>query len=161
MGCAWRPRGFQALRDRIKLLKQRAPSAPRKACATLLLIALTLSGGYGAWAAQPSRGRTITDPDWSSKPNGADLVRLYPQRAQDRGLEGMAVMDCRVGQGGGLSACKIVHEAPRGASFGAATLKMAPLFRMKPKSVNGRPVAGGMVSIPVKFNLAGKDAGRR
>ena len=32
VGCAWRARGFQALKDRIRLLKQRAPSAPRRVC---------------------------------------------------------------------------------------------------------------------------------
>jgi TonB family protein len=161
MGCAWRPRGFQALRDRIRLLKQRAPSPPRRACAVLLLAVLTLGGGYGAWATQPSHLRTITDPDWSSKPNGDDLARLYPPKAEDRGQEGIALIRCRVGQTGALSACAIVRETPRSAGFGAAALRMAPLFRMKPMSMNGRPVAGGSVDIPIKFMIAAKGAGHK
>jgi TonB family protein len=158
--CAWRARAFPALRDRIRLLKQRAPSAPRRACGVLLLAVLTLGGGYAAWAAQPARGRTVVDPDWSSKPNGSDMARFYPGKAADLGKEGMVVMRCRVGKAGALSACAIAREAPRGFGFGKATLQMAPLFQMKPKSVGGRPVAGAMVSIPVMFKLAG-DAGKR
>jgi TonB family protein len=158
-GCAWRARGFPALRDRIRLLKQRAPSARRRVCGALLLAALTLGGGYAAWAAQPSQGRTIVDPDWSRRPNGSDVARFYPRKASDLGKEGTAVMRCRVERTGMLSACAILSERPRGLGFGKATLQMAPLFRMKAKSVNGRPVTGGIVNIPVKFVLAGQGAG--
>lgn len=150
--CAWRARGFPALRDRIRLLKQRAPSRPRRACGVLLLAALTLGGGYAAWAAQPSR--TVADPDWSSKPSASDLARLYPRKASGLGKVGMVVMRCRVEKTGALSACAIMRETPRDIGFGKATLQMAPLFRMKPKSVSGRPVAGAIVVIPVKFQLA-------
>jgi hypothetical protein len=37
---------------------------------------------------------------------------------------------------------------------------MAPLFQMKPKSVNGRPVDGGVVRIPVRFKLPPAQAGQ-
>ena len=154
-GCAWRARGFPALRDRIRLLKQRPASLPRRVCGALFLSALTFGGGYAAWAAQPSQTRTVVDPDWSNKPSGADLVRFYPPKAYTHGQEGMAVMRCRVERSGALTACGIVREGPPGAGFGKATLQMAPLFKMKPRSVNGRPVAGAFVTIPVKYVLAG------
>ena len=154
-GCAWRARGFPALRDRIRLLKQRPASLPRRVCGALFLSALTFGGGYAAWAAQPSQTRTVVDPDWSNKPSGADLVRFYPPKAYTHGQEGMAVMRCRVERSGALTACGIVREGPPGAGFGKATLQMAPLFKMKPRSVNGRAVAGAFVTIPVKYVLAG------
>jgi TonB family protein len=160
IGCAWRARGFPALRDRIRLLKQRAPSAPRRACGVLLVAALTFGGGYTAWAAQPSQGRLVTHPDWSRRPNGSDLVRFYPPKALALRMDGKAIMRCRVGRTGALSACAIVRESPQGAGFGNATLQMAPLFQMKPMSVDGRPVAGGIVRIPVKF-MVPSSAGRR
>jgi TonB family protein len=159
-GCAWRARGFPALRDRIRLLKQRAPSRMRRACAALLLAALTLGGGYGAWATQPSPSRTVTNPDWSSRPSGSDLVRFYPRQALAQQLGGMAVMQCRVERTGTLSACAIVREGPQGRGFGDAVLQMAPLFQMKPMSKNGRPVAGGVVRIPVRFRIPPAQAGR-
>ena len=136
------------------------PGPFRRACGALLLTALTLSGGYAAWAAQPSPSRTVVDPDWASRPNGSDLVRLYPAEARSRRLGGTAVMQCQVGQSGALSACAIVREGPPGLGFGNAVLQMAPLFRMKPMSVGGKPVAGGIVRIPVKFRLPHNDPGQ-
>ena len=153
VGCAWRARGFPALRDRIRLLKQRAPGRPRRACGVVFIAALTLGGGCAAWATQLSPNRTIVKPEWSSLPNGADFARFYPAKALARRLEGMAVMRCHVELTGALSACNIVREAPRNAGFGKATLQMAALFRMKPMTVNGKPAAGGVIHIPVEFKV--------
>jgi TonB family protein len=152
VGCAWRARGFPALRERIRLLKRRAPSRSRRACGVLLLVVLTLGGGYGAWATQPSQSRTVVNPDWLSRPNGADLARLYPHQALAQKLQGTAVMQCRVTRTGALSACVIFRETPQDVGFGKAALQMAPLFKMKPKRVDGKPVAGGVVRIPIRFN---------
>jgi hypothetical protein len=153
LGCAWRARGLPALRNRIRLLKQRAPSAPRRVCGLLVAAGLTLGGGYSAWAIQPSQPAVVTRPAWSSTPNGADFAHLYPAKARAEHVAGMAVMRCRVGLTGALSGCAIVREAPRGMGFGDATLRMAPLFRLKPGSVNGTPVAGAIIHIPVQFRL--------
>ena len=153
LGCAWRPRGAPALKARIRLLKQRAPSGPRRALAAVLLAGLTLGAGYTAWAAQPAPRGFVTQPDWVRKPTSADLVRFYPRAALAQRVEGMAVMQCRVGRSGELSACRIIRETPQGAGFGTATLGMAPTFQMKPMSRNGRPVAGGVVRIPVRFAI--------
>jgi TonB family protein len=151
LGCAWRARGFPALRDRIQMLKQGSPSAPRRASGALLLVVLASGGGYAAWAAAPAQKPSIAAPVWSSKPTGADLARLYPAQARAQGLGGMAVIQCDVTTAGALSGCAVVSETPRGAGFAGATLQMAPLFRMKPKSIDGKPVAGGIVRIPVKY----------
>jgi hypothetical protein len=72
----------------------------------------------------------------------------------------MAVMRCRVALAGALSACAIVRESPRGMGFGDATLRMAPLFRMKPGTVNGTPVAGAIIHIPVRFALPPRQRGQ-
>jgi beta-lactamase regulating signal transducer with metallopeptidase domain len=153
VGCAWRARGFLPLRDRIQLLKRRSPSPPRRAVGALLLVVLALGCGYGAWASQPYRSTSFVKPDWLSRPTGADLVRFYPAKALAQELTGIAVMRCRVQRTGALSACAVIREAPRGAGFGDATLQMAPLFKMKPIGLNARPVDGGIIKIPVKFQL--------
>ena len=151
LGCAWRARGFPALRDRIQMLKQGAPNGRNRATGLLLLIALASGGGYAAWAATPAQKPTIAAPEWSSRPTGADLARLYPAQARAQRLGGMAVIQCDVTAAGALSGCAVVSETPQGAGFGAATLQMASLFQMKPKSIDGKPVAGGIVRIPVKY----------
>jgi TonB family protein len=159
-GCAWRARGFPALRDRIRLLGQRAPSRPRRTVSAVLIAALMLGGGYAAWASQPAPNRTVVAPDWSSRPNGSDLVRLYPREALAMGRGGMAVIQCRVEKTGALSGCAILREGPQGSGFGQASLRMAPLFQMKPMSKNGSPVAGGIVRIPIRFEIPPADVGQ-
>jgi len=80
-------------------------------------------------------------------------VRFYPAKALTQALSGMAVMRYRVQRTGALSACAVIREAPLGAGFGDATPQMAPLFKMKPIGLNARPVDGGMIKIPVRFQL--------
>lgn len=152
LGCAWRARGVSALRERIRLLNRRAPGRARRAGGILAFVALTLGGGYAAWAAQPAPAEAmVVQPDWVSRPTGADLVRLYPADAVARRVEGMVLMQCRVERDGALTACVILREGPQDVGFGDAALEMAPLFRMKPMSRDGRPVAGGVVRIPIRF----------
>jgi TonB family protein len=159
VGCAWRSRGFAALRDRIRFLNRRGPSRRRRICGVLLLGVLTFGGGYAAWAAQPSAMRTVVDPDWTRLPRSSDLVRFYPHEALVREWPGSVVMRCRVGRLGAVAGCAIEREAPRGVGFGRAVLKMAPLFQMKPMSLSGRPVAGAFVRIPVTFKLSSDGVG--
>ncbi len=56
--------------------------------------------------------------------------RFYPARAQERNLNGEAVLDCAVGDDNMLSSCQIVDETPAGYGFGESALKMACLWRL-------------------------------
>src|SRR5262249_18076189 len=64
---------------------------------------------------------------------------------------GRVVLSCRVDDEGGLVDCATDEESPAGEGFADAALKMAPIFRMKPLTIDGRPVAGGSVQIPIVF----------
>jgi len=44
-----------------------------------------------------------------------------------------------------------VNEHPAGLGFGKAALSMAPLFHMRPMMVDGVPVGGAQITIPVNF----------
>jgi protein TonB len=54
---------------------------------------------------------------------------------------------------GKLESCNVTSEDPSGLGFGAAALKMASLFQMKPETRDGEPVAGASVTVPIVFKL--------
>jgi len=94
----------------------------------------------------------ISQPNWVSLPTGAELARLYPERAQRLNVEGEATVQCRVQLDGLLTDCLVIYETPQGYGFGIATLKAATHFRMRPGARNGQPVMG-QVTIPLKWRL--------
>ena len=95
----------------------------------------------------------ITNPDWLEQPDSLSLSRHYPKVAQTLEIAGYAQINCTVNERGHLDDCVAAVESPRDLGFGAAALRMSGQFRMKPKTINGDPVAGGTVSIPIRFAL--------
>jgi TonB family protein len=93
----------------------------------------------------------ITRPDWSHRPDADALARYFPAFANFLGLGGLARMVCLVNTEGELRDCKIVSEKPTGLGFGEAAIKMAPEFKMRPETLDGAPVSGASVTIPINF----------
>lgn len=67
-------------------------------------------------------------------------------------VEGMAVIDCIATVAGKLRDCTVKSENPADFGFGEAALKMAPLFKVRPAVVDGKP-SDAPVSIPLTFKL--------
>ncbi len=101
---------------------------------------------------------SATAPDWvrtaspANCPDGRS-ARYYPPRAQALGRKGSAVIKCVVTDTGSVDHCVVVSEDPPGYGFGEAALQMSCLFKMKPKTPDGRAVSGAEVTIPLKFDL--------
>lgn len=91
----------------------------------------------------------VERPNWVVRPH--DLARYYPTRARTRGVEGVAVLDCRVDVFGAL-ACNVTSETPSGWGFGDAALRIAADHRMAPATRDGLPVEG-RYRMQVPFNL--------
>lgn len=101
----------------------------------------------------PPRAPDIGNPNWLKRPGPSEFARFYPDRAARMNQEGSATITCAVTASGSLTGCRLVRETPADFGFGSATLKLAQYFRMSPRTVDGQPVEGGQVTIPIRFNL--------
>ncbi len=114
--------------------------------------AAILAGALLIGAAAPPS----VQPDWAEKPTGADIDKAYTGHCYRTRVPyaGNALMECRILPNGRLADCVIVSEEPVHCEFGAAVLRLAPLFRTDGIQVNGKPIPpGSRVRLPFRFEL--------
>lgn len=116
-------------------------------------MALPGAGCLAVFAFEALAAPLVIEPDWIQKPDGHQLWAAYPPLANDLYIEGEASLKCGTTAEGVLRDCSVLAESPKGLGFGAAALSLTPAFRMSPKMIDGRGVAGGEVRIPITFKL--------
>jgi hypothetical protein len=120
-----------------------------------LLVPIRLNQGTAETSSPPLGDIKIVDfGEWTRKDGTAGP--FTPDRACRMGVrKALAVIDCKVGLDGTLSACSVVDESPRDFGFGAAAIKMAQRHFMtsSPVLVDGRPVADHVVRLSLPFSM--------
>jgi hypothetical protein len=101
----------------------------------------------------------ITKPVWAIVPDGESLAEYFPDRAQRMLVGGRAKIRCVAAEDGTLRNCEVLDEFPRGFGFGAATLHVAPLFRLRATDQDGLSVFGRQVVIPIQWKMPQPDPG--
>ena len=104
-------------------------------------------------APEVKRPSVITKPDFSRRPSNDDMTRYFPDRAQRMGQSGRATLNCTVTVKGTLENCSVSGEDPPDFGFGDATMKVSKLFKIKPKTLDGAPVEGGEIHIPLRWQI--------
>ena len=127
-----------------------------------MVLAVALAASANAWAQAPGetavtapsplKAHVITNPDWLHKPGPEDFSQYWPTGASSTG---MATIQCDVTAKGKLAGCVVLAEAPQEQGFGAAALKIATHFQMRPKTLDGQPVGGGSFATTIHFTYAG------
>lgn len=117
-----------------------------------VMLALTAALAASGFAAQAKDATKITtQPDWIERPQAEDLSEAYPEIANALEIEGRVNLACTTDSFGKLEGCRAVDVMPSGLGFEAAALSMAPLFQMRPMTIDGAPTDGGRVTIPIRF----------
>ena len=120
-----------------------------------VLLAQTPAPSEAPGAADPAAPKpsVITPPDWIRIPTGEQINREYPARALRNDVEGRATLRCKVMDAGTLTDCTVTSQTPSGYGFGNAALKLSRYFMMRPKTVDGAPVGGATVKVPIPFRM--------
>ena len=90
----------------------------------------------------------MTPPSWVRSPTEAEIAAVWPKDAQ--GVRGAVTLSCPLTPEGAARDCKVRSEAPAGRGFGAAALKLQPIFQLSPGKDLGKPGQGEAL-IPVIF----------
>lgn len=98
----------------------------------------------------PPTPSVITNPVFLQRPDVRQFSQYYPERANEREVEGRATIDCIVGADGRLS-CTVTSEDPPGYGFGEATLRISRFFRIAPATRDGVPTSGGRFRTTVRW----------
>lgn len=108
----------------------------------------------------PSReNKVFRDIPWRAAPTYTEVLGSYPTKARATKMNGVAVIDCKIGKDGRLSNCNTIRENPTGYSFASAARSLAPRFVAPIDLPGGDQMVGARTHINVTYAAASLDDG--
>jgi TonB family protein len=101
-----------------------------------------------------------TDVRWLEGPSVSDVAAAYPTKARAAGVGGQSTLQCDFSSAGRLRNCTVIMHHPSGYGFGAAAMKLAPLFAAPLKFPGGESTKGARVDVRVSFSPELLEPGR-
>jgi protein TonB len=112
-----------------------------------LALLMTLSAAQVSAPREP----VVAPPQWLEAPQ-INVQQYYPPKAFKARIPGKVVVAGDITASGELH-CRVVSEEPADAGFGQAGLAICRQFRLSPLTVDGVPADGGVVQVPISFNV--------
>lgn len=100
----------------------------------VLVVAVATAGSAAAL-----RPAVVTKVDWRHPEIDRLLVNAYPPAAAKAGIGGVVELDCQVLDSGAARNCRVLSESPGGQGFAAAISRLSPRFRLRARTIDGKP----------------------
>ncbi len=164
LACHWF--GGHPLKERIAMLKRPAPSIRRTLAGMTFVCAISLAGGYAAWAAQPVQAIQKEKPVQSAQKAGlrqepelANIMSVpertpppkYPADAVEKKQSGRVLLRILVGADGSAKDVQVESAKPAGV-FEQVSVAAASQWKFNPLRKNGKAVEG-WVRVPIDFEI--------
>lgn len=107
--------------------------------------------GRGNGIGDGAGGGSLAVARWVTVPGDDELGPYIPMLARKQKLSGQASLACRVMLSRRVRDCAVAKEMPAGSGFGEAARRASFQFRVYPPEVDGRPVNGAWVLVPVNY----------
>lgn len=104
-------------------------------------------------SAPPAAAQSVEWVAWAERqPTPEEQLATYPSDALENEIEGEARLICTVLPDRTLD-CAVHSETPADAGFGAAALKLARLYVVRPAEEDPRVAVGQRLLIPIEYRL--------
>ena len=97
----------------------------------------------------------IGKPKWQSLPASTDTDAAFGEILRTGAGTVRVSLACRVQQGGTVSDCAVASEDPPGKGVGAAALTLAPTLKLSTWTIEGLPIVGGTIRVPLRLEGPG------
>jgi|GEM_PF-4891401 len=158
---------FELARDLLLMAIDKLEDAGPEFSELLAIVHKNLAVAY-AGLADAERMRNLCHRAWNlyvdhrENFDRGNLVRtkhqkpVYPQRAQERGIEGSVLLEFTVNSSGTTENIKVIDSCPEG-EFDRQSIRAVEKFLYSPRTVNGQAVATVGVRSLVTFELVDED----